>query len=121
MKKLFFFLICILSYDFAFSYESFLEESIANDCKIYLFPEKIHITTHGITLKLSEQKELIIPILLTDEKGCYIPMKILSDLTNDYNQYVMCPYCHSFPVPFPSIYGGPCPNCHRTLYPRDFY
>jgi len=120
MQKLLFFFLFILCYCFGFSCET-TEISFNFDEKIYVLPEKVQVTANGIVLNLSSQNKVPLPVLLTDERGCYVPMNLFSDYISEYAQYVMCPYCHAYPIPFPALYGSSCPICYRTLYPSDFY
>ncbi len=76
--------------------DAVLNEIIANDhcCisnvtddKVYINPDRIFPTQHGLFLNVDEDRIVAIPVLYSDSQGCYIQVAARVKVTKP------CPYC----------------------------
>jgi NADH pyrophosphatase NudC (nudix superfamily) len=75
--------------------------------KIYLNPDKIHATENGIFVNLNDVDFVCIPILHSDNQGCYISNSQELALSLDYHKY--CSECGK-----QYIYACTNPKCPKN-------
>lgn len=76
--------------------------------RIYLRPEKIFPTDHGLAFYGFDQKEYILPAVLSDHFGCYV---------NDFRsiQYY-CAICDKYRL---ADSNGQCRYCGNQIAPKE--
>lgn len=78
------------------------------DQKIYLNPDKIHPTSQGVYLNLNENEFIFVPILNSDNQGCYVEC-----VNWNFDPRNTCPGCGK------KFYTGGCRNQSCPEYQRQ--
>jgi hypothetical protein len=86
------------------------EELISNynEEKIYLHPNKIFPTDHGLVMVASNNEEIILPPISSDSNGCFI--KVGFEMPT--GRFAYCPHCKQA---MPFDINGYCIRCGTKI------